>query len=60
MARRDNTFDFGGRYRWNRNALFIFMAGRSFSPSSSGQSQMIGYLGMQFQLGHHLRSDPDR
>ncbi len=56
---RDNTFDFGGRYRLNRNALFIFMAGRSFSPPSSGQSQLIGYFGMQLQLGRHLRDDED-
>ncbi len=56
---RDNTFDFGGRYRLNRNALFIFMAGRSFSPPSSGQSQFIGYFGMQFQLGRHLRDDTE-
>ena len=56
---RDNTFDFGGRYRLNRNALFIFMAGRSFSPPSSGQSQLIGYFGMQFQLGRHLRDDAE-
>jgi hypothetical protein len=54
---RDNTFGFGGRYRLNRNALFIFMAGRSFSPPSSGQSQLIGYFGMQFQFGRHLRDD---
>ena len=54
---RDNTFGFGGRYRLNRNALVIFMAGRSFSPPSSGQSQLIGYFGMQFQLGRHLRDD---
>jgi hypothetical protein len=54
---RDYTFDFGGRYRLNRNALFIFMAGRSFRPPSSGQSQLIGYFGMQFQLGRHLRDD---
>jgi hypothetical protein len=57
---RNNTFDFGGRYRLSRNALLIFMAGRSFSPPSSGQSQLIGYFGMQFQLGRHLRDDPDR
>ena len=54
---RDNTFDFGGRYRLNRNALFIFMAGRSFSPPSSGESQFIGYFGMQLQLGRHLRDE---
>jgi len=59
QGERDNTFDFGGRYRLNRNALFIFMAGRSFSPPSSGQSQLIGYFGMQFQLGRHLRDDPE-
>ncbi|MDR3764860.1 MAG: hypothetical protein P4M01_12275 [Acidobacteriota bacterium] len=57
FGERDNTFDFGGRYRLNRNALFIFMAGRSFSPPSSGQSQFIGYFGMQFQLGRHLREE---
>jgi len=57
---RDNTFDFGGRYRLNRNALVLFMAGRSFSPPSSGQSQLIGYFGMQFQLGRHLRDDPEQ
>jgi len=57
-GQRNNTFDFGGRYRLSRNALFIFMAGRSFSPPSSGQSQLIGYFGMQFQLGRHLRDDP--
>lgn len=51
---RDNTFDFGGRYRLNRNSLVLFMAGRSFSPPSSGQSQFIGYFGMQFQLGRNL------
>jgi hypothetical protein len=56
---RDNTFDFGGRYRLSRNATFIFMAGRSFSPPSSGQSQFIGYFGMQFQLGRHLREDEE-
>jgi hypothetical protein len=54
---RDNTFDFAGRYRLNPNALFIFMAGRSFSPPSSGQSQFIGYFGMQFELGRHLREE---
>ncbi len=58
-AQRDNTFDFGGRYRLSRNALVIFMAGRSFSPPSSGQSQFIGYFGMQFQLGRHLRDETE-
>lgn len=57
---RDNTFDFGGRYRLSRNALLIFMAGRSFRPPSSGQSQLIGYFGMQFQLGRHLRDDTEK
>lgn len=57
---RDNTFDFGGRYRLSRNALVIFMAGRSFSGPSSGQSQFIGYFGMQFQLGRHLRDDVEK
>ncbi len=60
VGQRNNTFDFGGRYRLNRNALVIFMAGRSFSPPSTGQSQLIGYFGTQFQLGRHLRDDPEQ
>jgi hypothetical protein len=60
MGERDNTFDFGGRYRLNRNALVLFMAGRSFSPPSSGQSQLIGYIGIQFQLGRHLHDDAEQ
>jgi len=36
------------------------MAGRSFSGPSSGQSQFIGYFGMQFQLGRHLRDDVEK
>ena len=59
VGERDTTFDFGGRYRLSRNALFIFMAGRSFLGPASGQSQFIGYFGMQFQLGKHLRDDED-
>jgi len=59
VGTRDNTFDFGGRYRLNRNALFIFMAGRSFSPPSGGQSELIGYFGIEFQLGRHLREDSE-
>jgi hypothetical protein len=57
LGQRDNTFDFGGRYRLNRTALAILMAGRSFRPPSSGQSQLIGYIGIQFQLGRHLSDD---
>jgi hypothetical protein len=60
LGPRDNTFDLGGRFRLSRNALILFMAGRSFSGPSSGQSQFIGYFGMQFQLGRHLRDDVEK
>lgn len=57
---RNNTFDFGGRIRLSRHVLLLCMAGRSFSGPNSGQSQFMGYFGMQFQLGKHLRVDEER
>ncbi len=57
---RDDTFDFGGRYEFHRGMLFIFMAGRSFLGSQSGQSQFIGYFGIQFQIQkNHHNPDPE-
>lgn len=44
------TFDFGGRTRLTESLRLIFMAGRSFSGSESGQPQLIGYLGVQILL----------
>jgi len=47
----NNTFDFGGHYELRKSVLLLFMAGRSFSAPSSGQSQLIGYFGFQFLIG---------
>jgi hypothetical protein len=57
---RDDTFDFGGRYEFHHNMLFLFMAGRSFQGPASGQSQFIGYFGIQFQIQKtHHNPDPE-
>jgi hypothetical protein len=47
---RDTTFGLGGRYELHRDLLLLLMAGRSFHGPSSGQSQFIGYAGLQFQI----------
>ena len=54
----DNTFDGGGRYEFHHGLLFLFMAGRSFSAPSSGQSQFIGYFGLQIQIERHHPEEP--
>lgn len=49
-ARRANTFGGGGRCRLGGPLVLLFMAGRSFRGPASGQPQLIGYLGVQFQF----------
>jgi hypothetical protein len=44
------TIDFGGRYKIHSPIIFLFMAGRSLSPSNSNQSYFLGYFGLQFLL----------
>jgi hypothetical protein len=46
----ESTIGGGGRLKLADTALLIFMAGRSFSGPQSGQPQLIGYLGVQFQI----------
>jgi hypothetical protein len=54
----DDTFDFGGRYEFHHGLLFLFMAGRSFRGAESGQSQFIGYFGLQVQIQKsHVRRE---
>jgi hypothetical protein len=48
----DETFDLGGRYALRPSLVLLFMAGRSFLGPSSGQSQAIAYLGLQFLVTH--------
>ncbi|HTR48081.1 MAG TPA: hypothetical protein VMM16_11920 [Verrucomicrobiae bacterium] len=58
---RDTTFDFGGRCKVHRGFILLFMAGRSFSGSASGQPEFIGYFGVQVLLskfGKTLSEDP--
>ena len=46
----ESTIGGGGRWRIGGPVLLIFMAGRSFRGAQSGQPQLVGYLGLQFQL----------
>ena len=57
-AQADTTFDFGGRLKLKGPLVLLFMAGRSFRGPSSGQSQLIGYIGMQFLLGGRQTAPP--
>lgn len=56
----DTTFDFGGRLKLKGPLVLLFMAGRSFHGAASGQSQFIGYLGMQFLITPRQTSAPER
>ncbi len=44
------TIDFGGRYKFHRPVILLFMAGRSLEPTRSNQSSFIGYFGIQLLL----------
>jgi len=47
---KDTTFDAGFRYTLHRSFIVLFMAGRSFSPNSTGQPEFISYGGIQILL----------
>jgi hypothetical protein len=47
------TLDFGGRYKLNRSFILLFMAGRSLAGNASGQTEFMGYLGVQILLSHY-------
>ena len=49
-AARDETLDGGGRLKLKGPFVLLFMAGRSLRRGSSGQSQFVGYLGVQLLL----------
>lgn len=51
----DTTFDLGGRYKFHKGLLLLFMAGRSFAGNSSGQPEFIGYVGLQILLRKYGR-----
>jgi hypothetical protein len=44
------TFDIGGRYKFHKPVIFLFMAGRALEPARSNQSYFIGYFGIQLLL----------
>ena len=52
----DTTWDLGGRYEFHKGLIFLFMAGRSFSPASSGQPTFLGYFGVQILLERNGRA----
>lgn len=57
----DTTFDVGGRYRFHKGLLLLFIAGRSFAGNSSGQPEFISYIGLQILLrkyGRELNPEP--
>ena len=53
---KDTVFDAGARYTLHRSFILLFMAGRSFSPNSSGQPEFIAYAGIQILLDRSGRS----
>ncbi|MFZ3214444.1 MAG: hypothetical protein WA192_00110 [Candidatus Acidiferrales bacterium] len=56
----DTTFDLGGRYKFHKGLLLLFMAGRSFAGNSSGQPEFVGYVGLQILLRKYGRElNPD-
>jgi hypothetical protein len=50
------TLDFGGRYRLHRGFILLFMAGRSLAGNGPGQTQFMGYLGVQILLSDYGRT----
>lgn len=46
----DSTLGGGGRMKLKGPLVLLFMAGRSVRSAASGQSQLVGYLGLQFLL----------
>ena len=51
------TFGGGGRFKLSGPMVLLFMAGRSFRGPASGQPQLFGYLGMQFQFSTKRTKD---
>jgi hypothetical protein len=58
-AERSDTFGGGGRCKLGGPVVLLFMAGRSFRGAASGQPQLIGYLGLQFQFSTKRRKKED-
>jgi hypothetical protein len=55
------TFDLGGRYKFSRSFIALFMAGRSISGFGEGQPEFMAYVGIQILLkdyGRALMSAP--
>jgi hypothetical protein len=53
----ESTFGGGGRCRLGGPVVLIFMVGRSFRRAQSGEPQLIGYFGVQFQLKKNRAQD---
>jgi hypothetical protein len=50
------TLDVGGRFRLHRGFILLFMAGRSLAGNGPGQTEFMGYLGVQILLSDYGRS----
>jgi hypothetical protein len=58
----DTTWDLGFHYEFHKGLLLLFMAGRSFSGTASGQPNFLSYTGIQILLDHngrHLHADDE-
>ncbi len=52
------TLDLGGRYKFRRDLIALFMAGRSLDGTTEGQPRFMAYLGLQILLNSHEREQP--
>ena len=50
------SLDIGGRYKFNRSVIAMFMVGRSLTGFSDGRPELLGYLGVQILLSDYGRS----
>jgi hypothetical protein len=50
------TWDIGGRYKWSRSFIALFMAGRTLTGTADGEPQFMSYLGIQILLSDYGRS----
>ena len=49
----ETTLDVGGRYKFHPGLLWLFMVGRSVTGSSVGNTQLMGYFGIQILLSDY-------
>jgi hypothetical protein len=50
LQRRNTTLDVGGRYHVNDHFIALFMAGPGLNGHAAGQTEFMGYLGVQILI----------